>query len=410
VRVLYVSHSYPPRGRPLANVGGMQRVAVELGNALAAHPEVELSTLCLRTSWRSTGIRTPPFLLSLLRRVPAIVAGERIQVVLFSSMVTAAVTPFLLRSIHRAGAIAAAITVGRDVTLPNPLYQRYVSRVLRALDLVLPISRATAAECVKRGAPVEKVSVVPCGIDLRASSSGAGDRAGVAEERATDAGRSRARAALLTALGGAAFDLAPDALLLLSVGRHQERKGFHWFVDEVMPRLEDRFVYLLAGEGPMTAEIRERVARRRLERRVRMLGKVAESLLAELYRGSDLFIMPNLAVQGDIEGFGVVMLEAGATGLPVIAADLEGIRDVVVPGVNGSLIPSGDAEAFAREIRRYESPALRQEAGIRAAEYVCTTFGWETVAEAYLRVIRTRLPGSQVHGSGAEIARQARRS
>src|SRR5690606_1075671 len=115
-----------------------------------------------------------------------------------------------------------------------------------------------------------------------------------------------------------------DALLLCSVGRHQERKGFHWFVEEVVPRLGEGTVYLLGGEGPMTPRIRETVARLGLGDRVRVLGQVSEAMLLSLFRGSDLFVMPNIHVPGDLEGFGVVMLEAGICGLPIVAADLEG--------------------------------------------------------------------------------------
>ena len=115
-----MSHSFPLSGDPLSNVGGMQRVAVELHQALASHPEVRLSSLCLETSWRSTGIRTGPFLLSLLSRIPARVRADRIEAVLFSSMVTASVVLLVGERIRSAGAVTGAIPVGRDLTLPNP--------------------------------------------------------------------------------------------------------------------------------------------------------------------------------------------------------------------------------------------------------------------------------------------------
>ena len=84
--------------------------------------------------------------------------------------------------------------------------------------------------------------------------------------------------------------------------------------------------------------------------RVRRLGRISEEELIELYRRGQLFIMPNIVVPGDMEGFGIVMLEAGACGLPNLAADLEGIRDVIEDGVNGWFAPSEDANAFAARI------------------------------------------------------------
>lgn len=377
MRLLYVSHSFPLPGDPLSNVGGMQRVATGLHDALAAHPEVELHRLVLETAWEDTTLRMPPFMAGLLRGIPRAVRERRIGVVLFSSMVTAALALPLRRRVAAAGARMAAIPVGRDVTLPVAPYQWLVPRVMRSLDLVFPISRATARECLDRGAAPERTHVVPCGVDTAAF--------------APPPDRGAARAGLLRALG--VDDLPPDALLLASVGRHQERKGFQWFVAEVMPRLPDDVVYLLGGDGPTTPAIRREVEARGLGARVRLLGRVSEETLGRLYRGADLFVMPNVPVPGDIEGFGVVMLEAGLCGLPVLAADLEGIRDVVREGESGHLVPSRDAAAFADVVLRYHADrAALARAAAAAARHVADTFSWRSVADRYLRFLR---PGTR---------------
>ena len=375
MRVLYVSHSFPLASRPLSNVGGMQRVATELHDALLAHPQVRLTTRVLRSSARWNEALTAPFLARLAWEIPRLVAREGIEVVLFSSLVTAAIAPLLRRRMGRRTPLLAAIPVGRDVTLAIGAYQRFVPRILNALDVVLPISRATGAECLARGAAPERVHVVPCGADLT--------RFPEVDDRAAT------RAALLEALRARGAAVPEDALLLCSVGRHQERKGFHWFVDAVMPRLPANAVYLLAGEGPTTAEIRAATARRGVGERVRLLGQVSEELLATLYRGADLFVMPNIPVPGDIEGFGVVMLEAGLGGLPILAAGLEGIRDVVSEGNNGWLLPSGDAEAFARQVSELGRDPTRLSAMSRSARrYTVETFGWQAVVERQLKVFR----------------------
>src|SRR5690606_12059975 len=163
-----------------------------------------------------------PFLLDLVWQIPRIVREQRIDVVLFSSMVTASTVLLVGRSIRKAGAITAAIPVGRDVTLPNPVYQALVPRVLKALDIVLPISRAAAGECSGRGAECARVHIVPCGVEAPGG-------------RPSD-GRPGARARVVELLRGRGVAVPESSLLLLSVGRHQERKGFHWFVDAVMPR------------------------------------------------------------------------------------------------------------------------------------------------------------------------------
>lgn len=353
----------------------MQRVAVDLHRAMAAHPQVELSSLVLETSWKWTGLRTGPFLLSLLARLPRFARDRRVDVVLFSSMVTASIVPLMVDRLKRMGVMTAAIPVGRDLTLPSRLYQRLVPRVLADLDLVFPISRATAAAALERGAALERVRVIPCGVDF--SRVEFGEIAG------------GGRQALLIALAGQGIRPDPDAKLLLSVGRHQERKGFHWFVEHVVSRLPENFVYLLAGSGPMTQVIRERVAALGLVDRVHLLGQVSEELLRTLYAGADLFVMPNVPVAGDMEGFGVVMLEAGAAGLPVVAADLEGIRDVITPGENGWLVPSGDAAAFAERIEAFGRDGDIEAVRERTVRHTRERFGWGEIVDRYLAELRT---------------------
>lgn len=356
-------------------MGGMQRLSVEQEAALARHPDVELTSLVLRSSSRWTEIRTVPFLLHLLREIPRRVRRERIDVVLFSSLVTAAIAPLLKRRLAGMPVRLAATPVGRDVTLPNRAHQRLVPKILAALDLVLPISRATAAECLSRGLPADRLQIIPCGVDPA--------RFPAIEDR------SKPREALMRSLEAQGVVLpAEDALLLCSVGRHQERKGFHWFVENVAPHLPEGVVYLLGGSGPMTPRIRRAVAERGVEDRVRVLGRLSEEQLLTLFQGSDLFVMPNIPVPGDIEGFGVVMLEAGLCGLPILAADLEGIRDVVQAGENGDLVPSGDVTAFLQIIQRYHGDrAALADAARAARETTLRRFSWDVVVERYVQVL-----------------------
>jgi phosphatidyl-myo-inositol dimannoside synthase len=357
----------------------MQRVATELHAALERHHEVRLSSLLLRSSWRWTHLRVVPFGLRALRAIPRRIRDERIDAVLFSSMVTASLALPLRRTFERHGVVAGAIPLGRDVTLPVAPYQRLVPRIFRALDAVFPISHATAEECLARGATPEQVRVIPCGVD-------AGRFPPVAD-------RSAARRALASVQKA---DLPENALLLCSVGRHVERKGFVWFVDQVMLRLPAEVHFWLAGDGPMTPAIREAIDRHGLQARVRLLGRVTDEMLATLLRGSDLFVMPNIPVPGDMEGFGVVMLEAGMSGLPVVAAGIEGILDVVREGENGHLLATGDAAAFAERILHYHRDRVALAAlAERAASCTRETFTWPAIADQFVNALR-ELSGARV--------------
>lgn len=377
MRLLFVCHSFPPANEPLANVGGMQRAAIELHDALQAHPRVALHPLILRSAWEERHTRVPRFLVESLGRIARLVARGEVDAVLFSSLVTATLAIPLRRRLARGGVASAAIAYGLDVTTPVRPWQWAVRRTFGALDAVLPISTATARACTARGLPPTRQVVVPLGVDLGRCTP------------PTD--RSAARAELLGAFpggAGGAHALPNDALLLCSVGRQVRRKGFHWFLTQVMPRLPAGVHYWLAGEGPEGPRLCDAVERLGLAGRVRLLGSVTDAELMRLYRGADLFVMPNVPVSGDMEGFGLVLLEAGACGLPSIASRLEGITDVITEGANGELVESGDAAAFARAIERYyRDRGALAAAGTRAARHTARTFGWAGAADRYVSAL-----------------------
>lgn len=155
-----------------------------------------------------------------------------------------------------------------------------------------------------------------------------------------------------------------------------------------MPHLPSHVHYWLAGTGPLTSAYEALILRRGLESRVKLLGAVSDRELAALYARSSLLIMPNVPVPHDMEGFGMVMLEAGAVGLPAIAADLEGIRDVVTHGEGGSLVKAGDAPEFASAVRSELESDTRWQALAQGAEQRARELDWSNVVEKYLDVLR----------------------
>ncbi|MDX1740394.1 MAG: glycosyltransferase family 4 protein, partial [Rhodothermales bacterium] len=150
MRLLFVSHSLPPLGEELSNVGGMQRVAADLYQAFAERDDVDLSGYLLRSTWKAIHRKTVPFLLSGLIYLPGLVRDRESDVVLFSSMVTASLAVPLRKRMTQYGVRLAAIVHGLDVTTDLTVYQRFVPRVFDALDLVLPVSLATGEACLDR--------------------------------------------------------------------------------------------------------------------------------------------------------------------------------------------------------------------------------------------------------------------
>ena len=114
------------------------------------------------------------------------------------------------------------------------------------------------------------------------------------------------------------------------------RKGVAWFLETVFPRLVACHLpvqYVVVGTGSDLEHARSltMAGSSALQKRVHLLGYLPEIQLRTVYAAADVFVMPNLLVSGDVEGFGLVALEAAAYALPVVAVALQGIRDAVVP-------------------------------------------------------------------------------
>ncbi len=372
MRLLFVSHSFPPPDAPMSNVGGMQRVATELHAALEKRDDVAMRTLALRSSWKWVHLRAGLFLASLAVRLRREARVHEADAILFTSITTA--LPLLLasRRLKARGVRLAAIAHGLDVTDPNPAYQMAVRRLCRVLDVVMPVSRATGKELIARGLSRGRMQVVPNAVDVDRFTRDTADQTREPTSKIESAP-----------------SLPVDAFLLVGVGRLVRRKGFAWFIENVMPKLPDRVVLWLAGDGPERQAIEAAIARNALQQRVRCLGKISEEELIALYKMGQLFVMPNINVPGDMEGFGIVMLEAGVCGLPTLAADLEGIRYVIEEGVNGWFAPSGNAKAFVDRIQRLlDAPDELRRASKRTAEYVSSTYRWNTTAQRYLDILK----------------------
>ena len=351
----------------MENLGGMQRVAVDLHESLSRHPDVELRTLVLRSGWNERGYRTPLFMARALRDIRRLARAREIDAILFSSMLTATLTVPLRSLLRRNKVVTAAIVNGLDATTPTWPYPLIVRRAFEALDLVMPISRATGEACRQRGLAESKSRVVSLGIRLDRFSA------------ITDPEEARNKLR-----GG-----ANPNLILCSVGRLVPRKGVAWFIAEVMPLLPDDVLYLIAGDGPDRERISETITQYRLGESVKLLGAVSDAELETLYQGADLFIMPNIPVPNDMEGFGLVMLEAGLCSLPTIASNIEGIADVIGEGENGHLIPSRDATAFRDAIMRYYSdPEALARARALTREVTSSRFGWDGVVDRYVSILQ----------------------
>jgi len=171
-------------------------------------------------------------------------------------------------------------------------------------------------------------------------------------------------------------DLGPGTKLLF-VGRLDERKGFPVAVDAFgrLGASHEDLRLIVAGDGPQR-DVVDRLPDADRER-VRMLGTVPHAELPAVVAACDLYLGP--AVGG--ESFGVVLVEAIAAGLPVVASDIPGYDEVVRDGVDGLLVPPRDPAALAVAAGRVlDDPALAERL-VAAGRDRATTFDWSVVVE-----------------------------
>jgi phosphatidylinositol alpha-mannosyltransferase len=165
---------------------------------------------------------------------------------------------------------------------------------------------------------------------------------------------------------------------ILVLGRHEERKGLDVLL-EAMAELPDDVSLLIVGSGPDSPRLRNRYCG---DPRVVWLGQVSEATKLDLLHRSSVLCAPSR--HG--ESFGVVLLEAMAAGLPVVASNLSGYRGLSNGGLAARLVPPGDAAALARELIRVLSDDNLADSLRTAGLHQARRFSMDALAERYAEI------------------------
>lgn len=142
-----------------------------------------------------------------------------------------------------------------------------------------------------------------------------------------------------------------DKKVVLFVGRLAEKKGISYAIEAM--RQVNNAMLVIAGDGPLKSKLQRQAERVQKESgsTILFLGAKTHEELKGIYASADLFVMPSItAKDGDKEGFGLVILEAFASGLPIVASRSGGITDIVKDGVNGYLAEEKDVSGLADRI------------------------------------------------------------
>ena len=370
-RLLVVSHGFPPY------YGGAEHVAGHLAAAAAASGRWDVEVLTADIGgrlppveeWRGCHIRRVP---TLKKKWAQHTVGELLSFLISARRVAGLSRPdwILAHFTLPGGEVArrwaasfgvpyAVVLHGADVPgsqpgrfgVVYPIVKPLVRRVWRQAQRVIAVSGGLRDLALQMW-PEGRIDVVPNGVDVDLFSPGP----------------SRTPREL-------------DPLVVCAVARLIEIKGLQHLIDAIAlaPEAVRRRIRLrLCGVGPYENELRRRAQATGLEAQVEFAGLVPYEQIPDELRAADVFALPSLQ-----EGLPLSLLEAMASGLPVVASAVGGIPTVIRDGDNGLLVAAGDVAALRDAlVRLADDPALRTRLGAAARRDACA-WSWPAIWERY---------------------------
>jgi len=279
------------------------------------------------------------------------------------------------KAARRLGIPLVVLVHGQEISPGGKLLPRLKTRLALALsDCVIANSTYTRDLAIAAGARAGSCRVVNPGVAFDTSAA----------DGPTNPG-------LETALGG--------RTVILSLSRLIRRKGFDYALRALAPLLASRedLVYVVAGGGAMEDELRGLADSLGLGGKVVFTGPVDDATKRYLMNRQALFLMPNRDLpNGDVEGFGIVFLEANAAGKPVIGGRAGGVPDAIEDGRSGLLVdPEDEADIRSAVERLLKDPEAARQMGMAGRERALARFGWDSRAEAFEEALRAAFAGKR---------------
>jgi len=227
---------------------------------------------------------------------------------------------------------------------------------LRRADRVIALTKIEARNLQRLGVPATRIRIIPNGVDMAEFTAGGDPRETGYDPEILFVGRCYPRQKglehLIRALG----------LLMSAWGPHLTIVGEDW-----------------GGVGPLQAMASDLG----IDKQVTFTGALPRTEVIRAYKSADVFVLPSL-----FEPFGIVLLEAMAAGLPVVASRVGGIPEVVEDGRTGFLVPPGDPEALAQALERlFSDRELRRDMG-REGRLTASRYSWDRITTEVVAVYR----------------------
>jgi phosphatidylinositol alpha-1,6-mannosyltransferase len=372
MEILVITWNYPPRQ------GGIEQLLAKLCAGLSHRHRVWVITAYGEKNFTAGSeiVFRPAapglfryLFFAVMKGIALLRTNHRIRVVFGGSVLVTPIVVVLTRLFRRKAIVQAH---GLDLIHRHVVYQFCVVRWLRYADRVIANSRHTANLAKQKGVAGGAIEIIPPGVDWQ-----------------------RFQIPMDTEVLKKNLGLA-NGKIILFVGRLVRRKGVKEFIDhclmQITPLIPDvRFV--IVGDNPrdtlthhddVASEIRRTIAGQTLSNHVRWLGAVSDIDLVKLYGLCNVLVLPVLDLNADVEGFGMVALEASAAGKPVVAFSCGGIPDAVEDGKSGILVESGNYQAMtAVMVSLLNNPDMAASMGNCGQQRVIRKFSWNRIVARY---------------------------
>jgi phosphatidyl-myo-inositol dimannoside synthase len=373
--ILVITWNFPPRR------GGMEQLLGSLCDALSKNHRLFVITAYADDSCpQETGIFRPswpglfPFFFYALWKGTLLLRCHRnIRVVFGGSVLVTPLVLILARLFRRKSVIQCH---GLDLLYPKFAYQCLVVRWLRFCDHVIANSGYTASLAKEKGAFVESITIIPPGVHWQ-------------------------RFVLETSAAALKLERGLQGKkIILFVGRLARRKGVKEFVEKSLVHIVQKMPgvhFLIVGDNPkdslthrddVRSQIERAISACQLEEHVQWLGALSADELVKVYNLCDVLVLPILKMKDDVEGFGIVALEAAAAAKPVVATSVGGVPDAVEDGKSGIAINAEDYGSMSHSIvTLLKDEKARLSLGEYARNRVRNRFDCDRIVAQYEKIL-----------------------
>jgi phosphatidylinositol alpha-1,6-mannosyltransferase len=367
MKILFISHSYPPL------VGGVENQNFNLAEGLSRIATVKIIANGHGKWWLPVFVPIT-FLRAffLMTTCDACLLGNGV----LSPLAVA------LKFFHPKKKFFCVVH-GLDITFANKdgllsrIYRSINIPSLAKLDKLFMVGNFTIEEATKIGIPQKKCVFIPNGVPIE----------NLKKEFARED---------LSTLWGAN---TKDKKVIFRLGRFVPHKGTAWFIEHIMPRLPEDVIMIAtghrvskntAGDSDNFEVCQKAIQENNLGARVKLMPDLPQDDLEVLLNTVDLVVSPNITHPGSMEGFGINAVEAGACERIVIASNLEGLADAIKDGKNGFLVESENTEQWVKKITAIFSAGedFSKSFGRMAGEFVKENFTWEKISKRYLEEMK----------------------